>query len=132
MMKMKEEFASIKMISLIIFVLVLILINSLSSKVLALNEDSVTTITTSSPPYDSDLINNENDSMMLPGSNMTFVSSLDNAKMHLMDAIIDIKNNNIDGALMQLNMTGNDIKMHEREMADMMLMINKMKEVEKK
>ena len=132
MMKMKEEFASIKMISLIIFVLVLILINSLSSKVLALNEDSVTTITTSSPPYDSELINNENDSMMLPGSNMTFVSSLDNAKMHLMDAIIDIKNNNIDGALMQLNMTGNDIKMHEREMADMMLMINKMKEVDKK
>jgi hypothetical protein len=63
---------------------------------------------------------------------MTFVSSLDNAKMHLMDAIIDLKNNNIDGALMQLNMTGNDIKIHEREMADMMLMINKMKEVDKK
>jgi hypothetical protein len=128
MMKRKEEFASIKMISLIIFVLVLILINSLSTKVLALNEDSVTT----TPPYDSELINNENNSMMLPGSNMTFVSSLDNAKMHLMDAIIDLKNNNIDGALMQLNMTGNDIKMHEREMADMMLMINKMKEVDKK
>jgi hypothetical protein len=127
-MKMKEEFASIKMISLIIFVLVLSLINSLSSKVLALNEDSVTT----TPPYDSELINNENNSMMLPGSNMTFVSSLDNAKMHLMDAIIDLKNNNIDGALMQLNMTGNDIKIHEREMADMMLMINKMKEVDKK
>ena len=63
---------------------------------------------------------------------MTFVSSLDNAKMYLMDAIIDLKNNNIDGALMQLNMTSNDIKMHEREMADMMLMINKMKEVDKK
>src|SRR5918999_1743673 len=117
-MKMKEEFAPIKMISLIIFVLVLILINSLSSKVLALNEDSVTTTTTTTTSsYDSELINNENDSMMLPGSNMTFVSSLDNAKMHLMDAIIDIKNNNIDGALMQLNMTGNDIKIHEREMA---------------
>lgn len=128
MMKRKEEFASIKMISLIIFVLVLILINSLSINVLALNEDSATT----TPPYDSELINNENNSMMLPGSNMTFVSSLDNAKMHLMDAIIDLKNNNIDGALMQLNMTGNDIKMHEREMADMMLMINKMKEVDKK
>jgi CBS-domain-containing membrane protein len=129
MMKRKEEFTSIKMISLIIFVLVLILINSLSIHVLALNEDSATT---TPPPYDSELINNENNSMMLPGSNMTFVSSLDNAKMHLMDAIIDIKNNNIDGALMQLNMTSNDIKMHEREMADMMLMINKMKEVDKK
>lgn len=128
MMKRKEEFTSIKMISLIIFVLVLILINSLSIPVLALNEDSATT----TPPYDSELIYNENNSMMLPGSNMTFVSSLDNAKMHLMDAIIDLKNNNIDGALMQLNMTGNDIKIHEREMADMMLMINKMKEVDKK
>jgi|GEM_PF-1001681 len=128
MMKRKEEFESIKMISLIIFVLVLILINSLSIRVLALNEDSVTTTS----PYDNELINNENNSMMLPGSNMTFVSSLDNAKMHLMEAIIDIENNNIDGALMQLNMTGNDIKIHEHEMADMMLMINKMKEVDKK
>ena len=131
MKKKEEEFESIKMISLIIFVLVLILINSFSSKVLALNEDSVTT-TISTTSYDSELINNENNSIMLPGSNMTFVSSLDNAKMHLMEAIIDIENNNIDGALMQLNMTGNDIKMHEREMADMMLMINKMKEVDKK
>ena len=127
MMKRKEEFASIKMISLIICVLVLILINSISINVLALNEDSVTT----TPPYDSELINNENNSMMLPGSNMTFVSSMDNAKMHLMYAIIDIENNKIDGALMQLNMTTNDIKIHEQEMADMMLMINKMKEVYK-
>jgi hypothetical protein len=128
MKKKEEEFESIKMISLIIFVLILILINSISIKVLALNEDSLTPL----PQYDNELINNKNNSMMLPGSNMTFVSSLDNAKMHLMEAIIDIENNNIDGALMQLNMTGNDIKMHEREMADMMLMINKMKEVDKK
>lgn len=69
--------------------------------------------------------------MMLPGSNMTFGSSLDNAKMHLMEAIMDIDDNNIDGVLMQLNMTTNDIKIHEQEMADMMLMINKMKEVNK-
>jgi hypothetical protein len=39
---------------------------------------------------------------------------------------MDIEDNNIDGALMQLNMTSNYIKMHEYEMADMMLMINKM------
>ena len=63
---------------------------------------------------------------------MTCGSSLDNAKMHLMEAIIDIEDNNIDGALMQLNMTSKDIKMHEQEMADMMLMMNKMKEVDKK
>ena len=63
---------------------------------------------------------------------MTFGSSLDNAKMHLMEAIMDIEDNNINGALMQLNMTTKDIKMHEQEMADMMSMINKMKEVDKK
>jgi len=129
MMK-EKEFTYIQMISLIIFVLVLNLINSVSFKVLALNEEPITTI-----QYENELVNGNNsmnNSMMLPGSNMTFGSSLDNAKMHLMEAIVDIEDNNIDGALMQLNMTSKDIKMHEQEMADMMLMINKMKEVDKK
>ena len=125
MMK-EKEFTYIQMISLIIFVLVLNLINSVSFKVLALNEEPITTI-----QYENELVNGNN-SMMLPGSNMTFGSSLDNAKMHLMEAIVDIEDNNIDGALMQLNMTSKDIKMHEQEMADMMLMMNKMKEVDKK
>jgi hypothetical protein len=124
---MKEkEFTYIQMISLIIFVFVLNLINSVSFEVLALNEEPITTI-----QYENELVNGNN-SMMLPGSNMTFGSSLDNAKMHLMEAIVDIEDNNIDGALMQLNMTSKDIKMHEQEMADMMLMVNKMKEVDKK
>jgi hypothetical protein len=121
-MKKKEEFAFIKLISLIIFVLVLISINSLSIKVLALTEDPIT-----NTPYDNELITGNN-SIMLPGSNMTFGSSLDNAKMHLMEAIMDLEDNNIEGALMQLNMTSSDIKMHEHEMADMIFMINKMKE----
>jgi hypothetical protein len=125
MMK-EKEFTYIQMISLIIFVFVLNLINSVSFKVLALNEEPITTI-----QYENELVNGNN-SMMLPGSNMTFGSSLDNAKMHLMEAIVDIEDNNIDGALMQLNMTSKDIKMHEQEMADMMLMMNKMKEVDKK
>ena len=124
MMKDKE-FTYIQIISLIIFVFVLNLINSVSFKVLALNEEPITTI-----QYENELVNGNN-SMMLPGSNMTFGSSLDNAKMHLMEAIVDIEDNNIDGALMQLNMTSKDIKMHEQEMADMMLMMNKMKEVDK-
>jgi len=129
MMK-EKEFTYIQMISLIIFVLVLNLINSVSFKVLALNEEPITTI-----QYENELVNGNNsmnNSMMLPGSNMTFGSSLDNAKMHLMEAIVDIEDNNIDGALMQLNMTSKDIKMHEQEMADMMSMMNKMKEVDKK
>jgi hypothetical protein len=125
MMK-EKEFTYIQIISLIIFVFVLNLINSVSFKVLALNEEPITTI-----QYENELVNGNN-SMMLPGSNMTFGSSLDNAKMHLMEAIVDIEDNNIDGALMQLNMTSKDIKMHEQEMADMMLMMNKMKEVDKK
>lgn len=122
----EKKFTYIQMISLIIFVFVLNLINSVSFEVLALNEEPITTI-----QYENELVNGNN-SMMLPGSNMTFGSSLDNAKMHLMEAIVDIEDNNIDGALMQLNMTSKDIKMHEQEMADMMLMMNKMKEVDKK
>ncbi len=125
MMK-EKEFTYIQMISLIFFVFVLNLINSVSFKVLALNEEPITTI-----QYENELMNGNN-SIMLPGSNMTFGSSLDNAKMHLMEAIVDIEDNNIEGALMQLNMTSKDIKMHEQEMADMMLMMNKMKEVDKK
>ncbi len=125
MMK-EKEFTYIQIISLIIFVFVLNLINSVSFKVLALNEKPITTI-----QYENELVNGNNN-IMLPGSNMTFGSSLDNAKMHLMEAIVDIEDNNIDGALMQLNMTSKDIKMHEQEMADMMLMMNKMKEVDKK
>ena len=125
MMK-EKEFTYIQMISLIIFVFVLNLINSVSFEVLALNEEPITTI-----QYENELVNGNNN-IMLPGSNMTFGSSLDNAKMHLMEAIVDIEDNNIDGALMQLNMTSKDIKMHEQEMADMMLMMNKIKEVDKK
>jgi len=60
-----------------------------------------------------------NQTMMMPGGNMTFGSSLDNAKMHLMEAIMDIKEGNIKGAIMQLNMTNQGIEMHEKEMMDM-------------
>ena len=120
-----KEFTFVKMISLILFVLVSIFLNSSSIKVLALNGDPVSTISYS---YNNETINIGNNSMMLPGSNMTFVLSLDNAKVHLMEAIMDIKDNNIDGALMQLNLTSNYIKEHEHEMADMMSMIGKMKE----
>jgi hypothetical protein len=122
---MKEkEFIYTEMISLILFCLVSFFLNSSSIKVLALNEDSPSII---SPSYNNETINIGNNSMMLPGGNMTFVSSLDNAKMHLMEAIMDIKNNNIDGALMQLNLTSSYMKDHEYEMSDMMSMLDKMK-----
>ena len=57
---------------------------------------------------------------MMPGGNMTFGSSLDNARMHLMEAIMDLNEGNVKGAIMQLNMTDQGIKMHEKEMKDMM------------
>jgi len=62
---------------------------------------------------------NTNQTMIMSGGLMTFGSSLDNAKMHLLEAIMDIKEGNIKGAIMQLNMTDQGIKMHEKEMMDM-------------
>jgi hypothetical protein len=62
---------------------------------------------------------NTNQTMMMSGGLMTFGSSLDNARMHLLEAIMDIKKGNIKGAIMQLNMTDQGIKMHEKEMMDM-------------
>jgi hypothetical protein len=37
-----------------------------------------------------------------------------------MEAIMDLNEGNIKGAIMQLNMTDQGIKMHEKEMMDMM------------
>jgi hypothetical protein len=59
----------------------------------------------------------------MPGGNMTFGSSLNNAKMHLMEAIMDLNEGNIKGAIMQLNMTDEGIKMHEKEMMEMMKIV---------
>jgi hypothetical protein len=67
---------------------------------------------------DESVVNNE--TMMMPGGSMTFGSSLDNARMHLMEAIMDLNEGNMKGAIMQLNMTDQGIKMHEKEMMDMM------------
>jgi len=61
-----------------------------------------------------------NQTMMMPGGNMTFGSSLDNAKMHLMEAIMDLNEGDVKGAIMQLNMTEKGIKMHEKDMLGMM------------
>ena len=58
--------------------------------------------------------------MTMSTRNMTFGSSLDNAKMHLMEAIMDLKEGNTKGTMMQLNMTEEGIKMHEKEMMQMM------------
>ena len=66
----------------------------------------------------------DNQTMMMLAGAMTFGSSLDNARMHLMEAIMDLNEGDIKGAIMQLNMTDQGIKMHEKEM---MVMKNSMK-----
>ena len=85
---------------------------AVTSKVIFSQELSVKDIQTVSA------VNNQ--TKMMPGGNMTFGSSLDNAKMHLMEAIMDLNEGDIKGAIMQLNMTDQGIKMHEKEMLDMM------------
>ena len=117
----------IKNIHIMIYVvLVFVLINSFSISVFS-SSNNIAAITHQN---NSDSIN-RNDSIMLPGKNMTFGVSLDNAKMHLMEAIMDLKENNIDGALRQLNITSDNINIHEQEMSDMMKMMDNMEEIDK-
>jgi len=100
---------SISVLAIAISVTVLI---AVTSKVIFSQDPSV------DDTQDVSAVNNH--TMMMPGGNMTFGSSLDNAKMHLMEAIMDLNEGNIKGAIMQLNMTDQGIKMHEKEMMDMM------------
>jgi hypothetical protein len=102
---------------------------SISVLVIAIGVVTVLIAVTSKVIFSQDLsVNNTQDEsavnnqtmMMMPGGNMTFGSSLDNARMHLMEAIMDLNEGNIKGAIMQLNMTDQGIKMHEKEMTDMM------------
>ena len=60
--------------------------------------------------------------MTMPGGNMTFGSSLQNAKMHLTEAIMDLKS----GAAMELNQTAQSIRLHEQELKIMMMQVKNM------
>ena len=64
--------------------------------------------------------------MTMPGGNMTFGASLQNAKMHLMEAIIDLKSGNTKGAMMEMNLTDQGIKMHEQEIKSIMMGVKNM------
>jgi hypothetical protein len=46
-----------------------------------------------------------------------------------MEAVMDLEEGNINGALIQLNLTQDGIKMHEKQMMDMMNMIRTMEKV---
>lgn len=99
-------------ISVLVLAIGITVLIAVTSKVIFSQELSVKDIQTVSA------VNNQ--TKMMPGGNMTFGSSLDNAKMHLMEAIMDLNEGDIKGAIMQLNMTDQGIKMHEKEMLDMM------------
>ena len=99
---------------------------SKSLLVIAIGLNILTVVTSSfvfsQDPSTNDVKNSSaitNQTMMMRGGAMTFGSSLDNARMHLLEAIMDIKEGNIKGAIIQLNMTDQGIKMHEKEMMDM-------------
>jgi len=64
--------------------------------------------------------------MTMPGGNMTFGSSLQNAKMHLTEAIMDLKSGNPKGAAMELNQTAQSIRLHEQELKIMMMQVKNM------
>ena len=97
---------SVLVIAISVTVLLAVTAGAVSSQDLSVNDTQNKSATT-------------NQTMMMPGSLMIFGSSLDNARMHLLEAIMDIKKGNIKGAIMQLNMTDQGIKMHEKEMMDM-------------
>jgi septation ring formation regulator EzrA len=46
--------------------------------------------------------------------------------MHLMEAIMDLKTGNIKGAMMEMNLTDQGIKMHEQEIKSMMMDVKDM------
>jgi hypothetical protein len=64
--------------------------------------------------------------MTMPGGNMTFGASLQNAKMHLMKAILDLKTGNTKGAMMEMSLTDQTINMHEQEIKSMMMEVKSM------
>ena len=57
---------------------------------------------------------------------MTFGASLQNAKMHLTEAIMDLNNGNTKGAAMEMNLTAQSIRLHEQELKVMMMEIKNM------
>jgi hypothetical protein len=64
--------------------------------------------------------------MTMPGGNMTFGSSLQNAKMHLTEAIMDLKSGNTKGAAMEMNQTAQSIRFYEQELKIMMMQVKNM------
>lgn len=98
-------------ISVLVMAISVTVLLAVTSKVIFSQDSSV------NDTQDKSAVNNQ--TIMMPGGAMTFGSSLDNARMHLMEAIMDLNQGDVKGAIMQLNMTDQGIKMHQKEMMDM-------------
>jgi hypothetical protein len=64
--------------------------------------------------------------MTMPGGNMTFGASLQNAKVHLTEAMMDLRIGDAKGAAKELNLTAQAISMHEKELKIMMMQVKDM------
>jgi hypothetical protein len=64
--------------------------------------------------------------MTMPGGNMTFGASLQNAKVHLTEAMMDLRIGDANGAAKELNLTAQAISMHEKELKIMMMEVKNM------
>jgi len=63
----------------------------------------------------------------MPGGNMTFGAVLQKVKIHLYCiSIMDLITGNAKGAMMELNLKDQGIKMHEQQIKDMMMEVKSM------
>lgn len=82
-------------------------------------EENMTNLRGGNMTFVGNMISGKN--MTMPGGNMTFGASLQNAKMHLMEAMMDLKGGDAKAAMFELNLTDQGIKMHEQEIKNMMM-----------
>lgn len=119
---------------LLISLLIFFILSSMIAVVVAVQSAFATTATTGDNKTNGSTVVNmtflgnmmRGNNMTMPGGNMTFGSSLQNAKMHLTEAIMDLKSGNTKGAAMEMNQTAQSIRLYEQELKIMMMQVKNM------
>lgn len=119
---------------LLISLLIFFILSSMIAVVVAVQSAFATTATTGDNKTNGSTVANmtflgnmmRGNNMTMPGGNMTFGSSLQNAKMHLTEAIMDLKSGNTKGAAMEMNQTAQSIRLYEQELKIMMMQVKNM------
>jgi hypothetical protein len=119
---------------LLISLLIFFFLSSMIAVVVAVQSAFATTATTGDNKTNGGTVANmtflgnmmRGNNMTMPGGNMTFGSSLQNAKMHLTEAIMDLKSGNTKGASMEMNQTAQSIRLYEQELKIMMMQVKSM------